>query len=120
MRMGEMRPHGLNQYPAFITSKRSVSMPPEVSHKASTKGETMDERFSGYLKSKQAGVLSCPICGQTNTFESRGNVAATRAYPSVSPTPQFNYAACTNCGYSIFFDAQTTGLLHNLAPLEED
>jgi predicted nucleic-acid-binding Zn-ribbon protein len=68
-------------------------------------GVTMDERFSGYLESKQAGALSCPICGQTNTFESRGNVAATRAYPSVSPTPQFNYAACTNCGYSIFFDA---------------
>ena len=82
-------------------------------------GVIMEERFSGYLESKQAGPLSCPICGQTNTFEPRGSVAATTAYPSVSPTPQFNYASCTNCGYSIFFDARTTGLLHNLDLLEE-
>ena len=80
----------------------------------------MDDRFSAYLESKQAGPLSCPICGQTNTFEPRGSLAATRAYPSVSPTPQFNYVACTNCGYSIFFDAQTTGFLHDLGLLEED
>jgi predicted nucleic-acid-binding Zn-ribbon protein len=80
----------------------------------------MDKGFSGYLESKQAGPLSCPICGQINTFEPRGSLAATSAYSSVSPTPQFNYAACTNCGYSIFFDAQTTGFLHNLALLEED
>ena len=80
----------------------------------------MDEGFRAYLESKQAGPLSCPRCGQTNTFEPKGSLAATRAYPSVSPTPQFNYAACTNCGYSIFFDAQTTGFLDNLAPLEED
>jgi predicted nucleic-acid-binding Zn-ribbon protein len=84
------------------------------------KGVTMDEGFSGYLQSKQAGPLSCPICGQTNTFEPRGSLAATRAYPSVSPAPQFNYAACTNCGYSIFFDAQTTGFTHDLALLEDD
>ena len=74
----------------------------------------MNERFSGYLESKQAGPLSCPISRQTNPFEPRGSLAATRAYPSASPTPQFNYAASTNCGYSIFFDAQTTGFLHNL------
>jgi len=80
----------------------------------------MDKGFSGYLESKQAGPLSCPICGQINTFEPRGSLAATSPYPSVSPTPQFNYAACTNCGYSIFFDAQTTGFLHDLALLEED
>ena len=80
----------------------------------------MDKGFSDYLESKQAGPLSCPICGQINTFEPRGSLAATTAYPSVSPTPQFNYAACTNCGYSIFFDAQITGFLHNLALLEED
>jgi predicted nucleic-acid-binding Zn-ribbon protein len=80
----------------------------------------MDERFSAYLERKQAGPLSCPICGQGNTFEPRGSLAATRAYPSVSPTPQFNYAACTNCGYSIFFDAQTTGFLHDLGLLEEE
>jgi len=80
----------------------------------------MDKGFSGYLESKQAGPLSCPICGQIYTFEPRGSLAATSAYPSVSPTPQFNYAACTNCGYSIFFDAQTTGFLHNLALSEED
>src|SRR5215208_2429812 len=39
--------------------------------------------------------------------------------PLCFPTPQFNYALCTNCGYSIFFDARTTGLLHNLDLLEE-
>src|SRR5829696_10474819 len=38
--------------------------------------------------------------------------------PLCFPTPQFNYASCTNCGYSIFFDARTTGLLHNLDLLE--
>ena len=80
----------------------------------------MDKGFSGYLESKQAGPLSCPICGQINTFEPRGSLAATSAYPSVSPTPQFNYAACTNCGYSIFFDAETTGFTNDLAPLDED
>jgi predicted nucleic-acid-binding Zn-ribbon protein len=80
----------------------------------------MDERFSGYLERKQAGPLSCPICGVANSFEPRGSVAQTRAYPAVSPAPQFNYAACTNCGYSIFFDAETTGFTHDLALLEED
>jgi len=80
----------------------------------------MYEGFRAYLESKQAGPLSCLICGQTNTFEPKGSLAATRAYPSVYPTSQFNYAACTNCGYSIFFDAQTTGFLDNLALLEED
>jgi hypothetical protein len=47
----------------------------------------MDEGFSAYLESKQAGPLSCPICGQTNTFEPKGSLAATRAYPSLYPQP---------------------------------
>jgi predicted nucleic-acid-binding Zn-ribbon protein len=80
----------------------------------------MDERFSSYLERKQAGPLSCPICGATNAFAPKGSVVATRAYPSVSPAPQFNYAACTNCGYSIFFDAETTGFTHDVTLLEED
>jgi len=80
----------------------------------------MDERFSSYLESKQAGPLSCPICGATNAFVPKGSAAATRAYPSVSPAPQFNYATCTNCGYSIFFDAETTGFTHDLTLLEEN
>jgi len=27
-----------------------------------------------------------------------------------APAYQFGYAACTNCGYTIFFDAKVTGL----------
>ena len=43
----------------------------------------MDERFSGYLESKQAGPLSCPICGQTNTFEPKGSLAATSPHAPI-------------------------------------
>ena len=78
----------------------------------------MDEKFSGYLESKQAGPLSCPICGQTNTFEPKGSLAATRAYPSVSPTPQFAYAACTRLRR--MHQLRILCFLDNLAPLEED
>jgi hypothetical protein len=41
--------------------------------------------FSSHLEAKKAGPLVCPIC-------------------VIESEPQFAYAACTNCGYSIFFD----------------
>jgi hypothetical protein len=47
----------------------------------------MDKGFSGYLESKQAGPLSCPICGQINTFEPRDSLAATRAVLKTTDPP---------------------------------
>ncbi len=106
----------------FITSEKSVSMP--LRH--FSKGEIMDDsygyaRFATHLNSKKAGPLVCPICKATESFEAKSALVETRSDPLTStdlPTsadplsstdPQFNYAACTNCGYSIFFD---TGVLH--------
>ena len=59
---------------------------------------TWEERFANHLREKQAGPLVCPICTATRSFEPRGAVG------------EFGYAACSNCGYSIFFDATVTGL----------
>jgi len=80
----------------------------------------MDEGFSAYLESKQAGPLSCPICGQTNTFEPRGNLAATRAYPLCILSPSIQLRCMHQLRILYFFDAQTTGFLHSLALLEGD
>ena len=62
-------------------------------------------RFATHLNSKKAGPLVCPICKATESFEAQGTLAGTRSDPLTSAEPRFNYATCTNCGYSIFFDA---------------
>ncbi len=79
-----------------------------------SKGEIMDDsysyaRFATHLNSKKAGPLVCPICKATESFEPKSTLVGPRSDPLTSTDPQFNYAACTNCGYSIFFD---TGVLH--------
>ena len=63
-----------------------------------------EERFANHLREKQAGPLVCPICTATRSFEPKGAVGA------------FGYAACSNCGYSIFFDATMTGLQSDNSP----
>ena len=75
-------------------------------------------RFATHLNSKKAGPLVCPICNATKSFEAKGTLAGAppdplaatdlpaSADPLAPPEPRFNYAACTNCGYSIFFDAE--------------
>ena len=75
-----------------------------------SKGEIMEDsyeyaRFATHLNSKKAGPLVCPICKATESFEAKGTLVGPRSDPLVPTDPQFNYAACTNCGYSIFFDA---------------
>jgi predicted nucleic-acid-binding Zn-ribbon protein len=79
-----------------------------------SKREIMDDsysyaRFATHLNSKKAGPLVCPICKATESFEAKSTLVGPRTDPLTSTDPQFNYAACTNCGYSIFFD---TGILH--------
>jgi hypothetical protein len=94
-------------------------------------GEIMDDsdryaRFATHLNSKKAGPLVCPICNATESFEAKGAISgpspdplaptdlAFPADPADAPTPanpRFNYASCTNCGYSIFFDTEASGLL---------
>jgi predicted nucleic-acid-binding Zn-ribbon protein len=66
-------------------------------------------RFATHLNSKKAGPLVCPICKATESFEVKSTLVGPRTDRLASTDPQFNYAACTNCGYSIFFD---TGILH--------
>ena len=66
--------------------------------------------FATHLNSKKAGPLVCPICKATESFEAKGALVGPHSDPlapadPLPPTdPRFNYAACTNCGYSIFFD----------------
>jgi hypothetical protein len=52
-------------------------------------------RLATHLNSKKAGPLVCPICNVTESFEAKDTMAE----------PQFAFATCTNCGYSIFFDS---------------
>ena len=59
---------------------------------------TWEKRFSSHLREKQAGPLVCPICNASRSFEPMGAIG------------EFGYAACSNCGYSIFFDANVIGL----------
>jgi predicted nucleic-acid-binding Zn-ribbon protein len=90
-------------------------------------GEVMDERdryarFATHLNTKKAGPLVCPICNATESFEAKGALSGHGPDPLAStdlseasdagaPTdPGFNYAACTNCGYSIFFEAEASDL----------
>ncbi len=70
---------------------------------------TWDARFTSWLREKQAGPLRCPICSQGD-FSPVGTVEATFADDAARPTTQFAYTSCLNCGYSIFFDADITGL----------
>jgi predicted nucleic-acid-binding Zn-ribbon protein len=61
--------------------------------------------FSSHLEVKKAGALVCPICNQTNTIVPKGApIGEPSGEPVIESEPQFAYAACTNCGYSIFFD----------------
>jgi predicted nucleic-acid-binding Zn-ribbon protein len=62
-------------------------------------------RLATHLNSKKAGPLVCPICTAMESFEAKGTLAGPRSDPLAPTQPQFNYATCTNCGYSIFFDA---------------
>ena len=75
-------------------------------------------RLDTHLNIKKAGPLVCPICKATESFEAKG-VSSRPLSDPLPPTdlpasadtltsaePQFNYAACTNCGYSIFFEAE--------------
>src|SRR5918994_7827948 len=61
--------------------------------------------FSSHLEAKKAGPLVCPICSQTNTIVPKGApIGEPSGEPVIESEPQYAYAACTNCGYSIFFD----------------
>jgi predicted nucleic-acid-binding Zn-ribbon protein len=74
-------------------------------------------RLATHLNAKKAGPLVCPICKATESFEAKGTLAGPRPDPVhatdlpassgslASAEPRFGYAACTNCGYSIFFEA---------------
>ena len=93
------------------TNRKSVIMPPRYSNE----GEIMDDReryarFAAHLNIKKAGPLVCPICNATEGFEAKGTLVGPPSDP-LSTDPQFNYAACTNCGYSIFFD---TGIVEDI------
>jgi hypothetical protein len=77
-------------------------------------------RLATHLNSKKAGPLVCPICKASESFEAKGTsegppsgprsgpLPATdlsaSAEPLASAEPRFGYAACTNCGYAIFFE----------------
>jgi predicted nucleic-acid-binding Zn-ribbon protein len=67
--------------------------------------------LAAHLNSKKAGPLVCPICKVTESFEAKGTLGGPHSDPlpstdlPASAEPGFGYAACTNCGYSIFFDA---------------
>src|SRR5215212_11026031 len=71
---------------------------------------TWEEAFASHLRDKQAGPLTCPVCAQTNSFEPKGTIGGSMADDVRRPEFQFGYAACSNCGYSIFFDAAVTEL----------
>jgi predicted nucleic-acid-binding Zn-ribbon protein len=91
-------------------------------------GEIMDDRdryarFATHLNNKKAGPLGCPICNATESFEAKGALSGPSPDP-LAPTdldvpvdvptptnPRFNYASCTDCGYSIFFDTEASDLL---------
>ena len=60
---------------------------------------------SPHLEVKKAGSLVCPICNQTNTILPKGApIGESSGEHIIESEPQFLYAACTNCGYSIFFN----------------
>lgn len=71
---------------------------------------TWDEMLASHIRDKQSAPLACPVCGRTNTFEPKGTIGGRMADDVLQPECQFGYAACSNCGYSIFFDAKVTGL----------
>jgi len=63
--------------------------------------------FSSHLEVKKAGPLVCPICNRTDTIVPKGApIGEFSGEPVIEREPQFAYAACTNCGYSIFFDTE--------------
>ena len=61
--------------------------------------------FSSHLEVKKAGPLVCAITSQSKKILAKGApIAEPSGEPVIESEPQFAYAACTNCGYSIFFD----------------
>jgi predicted nucleic-acid-binding Zn-ribbon protein len=73
-------------------------------------GGDWEEMFASHIRDKQAGPLTCPICGQKSTFEPKGTICSTLVDDVQMPSVQFGYAVCSNCGYCIFFDTEITGL----------
>jgi len=65
-------------------------------------------RLATHLTSKKAGPLVCPICKATESFEPKGTMGGPPSDALDSTGPRFDYATCTNCGYSMFFDAEAT------------
>ena len=65
-------------------------------------------RLATHLDTKKAGPLVCPICKATESFEPRDTLTGPPSDPLSSTGPRFDYATCTNCGYSMFFDAEAT------------
>lgn len=76
-----------------------------------------DEMLASHLREKQAGPLTCPICTRTNSFEPKGTIGGQMADDAARPEYQFGYAACGNCGYSIFFDAGVTADCKRIEPV---
>ena len=86
--------------------------------KHSSKGEIVEDwyekwcaRFRRHLDSKKAGPLVCPICKAADTFEPAGALGAPPE-DITSRNPQFGYASCTNCGYSIFFNSDKIDVIY--------
>jgi hypothetical protein len=73
-------------------------------------GGTWEETFASWLREKQAGPMRCPVCGQGH-FTPGGTVGIILVDDLSLPTAQFGYTFCGNCGYTMFFNAETTGLL---------
>ncbi len=69
-----------------------------------------EDMLSSHIRDKQAGPLACPICSAVNSFEPKGTIGGRMADDILQAEYQFGYAACNNCGYSIFFDAKITDL----------
>ena len=67
-------------------------------------------RFATHLNSKKAGPLVCPICNATESFEAKGALVGPPSDLPAPTDPRFNYATCTNCGCSIFFDTEISNL----------
>ena len=69
-------------------------------------------RLAAHLNGKKAGPLVCPICKAQESFEAKDVPAGPSSDPPAATAPltptdsRFHYAACTNCGYSIFFDSE--------------
>ena len=73
---------------------------------------TWKEMFASWLREKQSGPLRCPVCG-LSSFTPGGTVGAALVDDVAEPTAQFGYAYCANCGYTISFNADVSGLKYH-------